>query len=76
MEALLEDAITPRTPDAEAIEHLNRFRAQEIGKVRRMLLLLRTEIGFPRDWAHGVEYRADEPTEVDGKEETARTASS
>ncbi len=69
MDAMLADAVGPRTADAEVEKRLGAYRAQEIAKVQRMLLSLRAEIHLPRDRAHGVEYRPDERTEVDGQQE-------
>ena len=69
IDKMLADAVGPCTADAEVEKQLARYRSHEMGRVRRMLESLRAEIHLPRDRAIGVEYRADEQTEVDGKKE-------
>ncbi len=50
-------------------QRLAAYRAHEMGLVRRMLASLRAEIHLPRDRAHGVEYRVNTRTEVNGQQE-------
>lgn len=59
----------PDTPDEAVLDHLNHHPHTDLAAMLMMLVALQAEIGLPRDHAHGVQFLADKPVRVNGRQE-------